>query len=336
MAANQSFFTNWTQYLGVRLATSLIGCFSIEENLHTAGVVGGLVHRFNRTRRGRIETHLAQSFPDWPRERIKRTALLSMQHMFRLFMVESMITPRLITAASWPQYVKLTEVRPLLDLLVRGKPAIFITGHMGNWELLGCALAAIGYPMTALARPLDNPLLNDWLLGIREARGLRIITKWGATPVLQETLETGGRLGFIADQNAGDGGLFVPFFGRLASSYKSIALLAMRYEAPVITGTAIRLGDEFRYELRPVDIMTPDDWADQPDPLYYITSRYNRAMEAAIRLAPEQYLWLHRRWKSRPKWERDGKPMPAWAIRKLEQLPWMTQQEMNRIRGEGV
>src|SRR5262249_46506392 len=157
-------------------------------------------------------------------------------------------------------------------------------------------IAVMGFPMNALARPLDNRLINRWLLGVREARGLRILTKWGATPILQQILETGGRLGFIADQNAGDQGLFVPFFGRLASSYKSIGLLAMRYNVPIMVGAANRIGPNFEYQLLTGDIITPDDWARRDDPLFYITARYNRAIETLIRAAPEQYLWVHRRW----------------------------------------
>ena len=186
-------------------------------------------------------------------------------------------------------------------------------------------------PRNAIARPLDNPLVNDWLLGIRERRGMRIITKWDATDVMQDVLNGGGTLGFIADQNAGDRGLFVPFFGRLASTYKSIGLLAMMQSVPIVCGYAHRVGAGFDYELGAQDIIYPDDWADQPDPLFYISARYNRAMEMMIRKRPYQYLWMHRRWKSRPRFERLGKPMPAAMRHKLEALPWMDQPTMDRL-----
>jgi len=254
-----------------------------------------------------------------------------MQHMFQIFLVDALVMPRLITPASWSRHIRIGALEKVLDRLIRGEPTIFITGHCGNWELLGYYLAAIGYRIAALARPLDNPRLNRWLLGIREARGMKIITKWGATPELIDTLKGGGHVGFIADQNAGDQGLFVPFFGRLASSYKSIGLLALRYDIPIAAGLARRLDGQFRYELSCVDFIEPADWADQPDPLYYVTARCNRAMERMIRLAPEQYLWLHRRWKSRPKFEREGKPVPSKVIQKLESLPWMTPDELRRI-----
>ncbi|MCI0366522.1 MAG: lysophospholipid acyltransferase family protein [Phycisphaerales bacterium] len=331
MAAQQSAIINWSQYLALRAVTGFMQCFDIEQNLSTAASVGSLFYRFNRKRRKRAQENIALSFPDWPVEKVKRVAERSMQHMFKLFMVESFVTPRLIAPTTWASHVRLGEVGPLMDLMVRGQPAIFVTGHFGNWELLGATLAAIGYPLIALARPLDNPLINKWLLDVRQVRGLRIITKWGATPILQDALRNHGRVAFIADQNAGNQGLFVPFFGRLASSYKSIGLLAMRYKVPIIAGCALRMNDRFQYDLSYNDIIWPQEWASAPDPLFYITARYNRAIEQMVRQSPEQYLWLHRRWKSRPKHEREHQPMPNRLIAKLQELPWMTQDELSRL-----
>ena len=94
---------------------------------------------------------------------------------------------------------------------------------------------------------------------------------------------------------------------------------------------AKRLSSNFQYEVSITDYIEPSDWQDQPDPLYYISARYNRAIEQMIRNAPEQYLWLHRRWKSRPKFELEGKPMPKKLIRQLESLPWMTENELGRL-----
>ena len=306
-------------------------CFDVDQNLHTAGAIGALFYKTNRTRRERTLHNIALSFPDWPAARVEQVARASMRHMFQLFMVDSLATPRLVTPASWPRYVQLGNLQPALDRFIRGEPVILVTGHCGNWELLGYALAVIGYPMWAVARPLDNPLIDRWLRGIREARGMRIITKWGATPLIQDVLRTGGRLGFIADQNAGEQGLFVPFFGRLASSYKSIGLLAMHHDVPIIAGHARRIGEKLKYELACIDAIMPEDWAVQPDPLFYITARYNRAIEQMIRAAPEQYLWVHRRWKSRPRHERLGRPMSRRLIAKLEALPWMTSEELDLI-----
>ena len=106
--------------------------------------------------------------------------------------------------------------------------------------------------------------------------GQRIIDKKGATTEVAPLLDRGGTVGFIADQNAGSKGIFVDFFGRKASTYKSIGLLAMEYEVPVVIGYARRVDGRFRFRVGVQDIIYPDDWKDQDDPLRYITQRYTK------------------------------------------------------------
>ncbi|MFK7959035.1 MAG: lysophospholipid acyltransferase family protein [Phycisphaerales bacterium] len=327
----RSAIRNWAEYLGLRGVSATLTCFPPEQNLHTAAAIGSAFFRAGKSRAQRAIDNIQQSFPDWTPEECEHVAEASMQHMFQLFLVDALFMPRLITPTTWPRHVEIGDVQRALELLEPGRPALLFTGHCGNWELLGYTLAMLGFPMSALARPLDNPLLNRWLLGIREARGLKIITKFGATPAMHETLLRGDLVGFIADQNAGDGGLFVPFLGRLASSYKSIGLLAMRYRTPVIAGIAVRRDQTMRYRFVSPDVILPQEWDEQPDPLFYITARVNRAMESMIREAPSQYLWIHRRWKSRPRHERRGQKFPAPLRRKIESLPWMTDDEVARI-----
>lgn len=322
---------HWAQYLGLRGADAFLQSFDLEQNYQTAGALGSLFYRLSGKRADRARENIARSFPEWDRAQVDAVTEASLRHMFQLFLVDGTAAPRLLTPDSWPTHARLGEMKGVVGRLVRQEPIVFITGHCGNWELLGSALSLMGFPMTAVARPLDNPLLNKWVMGVREARGARIVTKWGVTPVLQREIERGGRLGFIADQNAGDGGLFVPFFGRLASAYKSIALLAMRYEVPVAAGVAIRQGERFKYEVSIEDVITPDDWKQRDDPLYYITARYTHAIERMVRRAPEQYLWIHRRWKSRPKHEREGLPLPNRLKRQLAELEWLDQDARERL-----
>jgi KDO2-lipid IV(A) lauroyltransferase len=208
-----------------------------------------------------------------------------------------------------------------------------VTGHVGNWELLGKLLTLLGYRLDAVARPIDNPLINRWLLEVRQRRGMRIITKWNATDTMVDVLQHVGARGFIADQNAGHKGLFVPYFGRLASTYKSIGLLALQQEVPIVCGYVHRLGLTGRYELGVTDVIEPTDWAEAEDPLYYVTARYMRAIELMVRRRPAQYLWMHRRWRSRPRFERLGGPMPVGLRRKIESLPWTRPGETEALAG---
>lgn len=115
-----------------------------------------------------------------------------------------------------------------------------------------------------------------------------------------EILRTGGVLSFLADQDAGQRGLFVEFFGRPASTHKAIALLALEHRAPVVVGYARRMGPGFRYEVGCADVIDPDEWTGTADDARLLTQRYTSAIERIVRRDPEQYLWLHRRWKHQP------------------------------------
>lgn len=354
MAVPKSSLTTWAQYLAARMAVTAVTMSDVQMNLARAAGIGrawynidlwaehetgshldvlrSWLHRkFLRHRRTRALRHLAWAFPEKSLSHREQLARRSFEHLLELA-IEILYTPRLIHHDSWPSRVGLGNLGPALDILCSNRPKLLITGHLGNWEVLGYFIALLGFPIEALARPIDNPLINRWLLEIRQRRGLRVLTKWNATDRMVEVLRGGGALGFIADQNAGDKGIFVPFFGHLASTYKSIGLLAITHNAPMICGYALRQGSGYRYELDVADIIHPEDWSKQPDPLYYITARYSRAMEMMIRQSPAQYLWMHRRWKSRPRHERLGKPMPASLQRNLESLPWMEQTTLDRLK----
>jgi Kdo2-lipid IVA lauroyltransferase/acyltransferase len=294
---------DWSQYVGLRLVSMAMHCWPVEWNMAAAGLLGDVMYTFDKRHRERALGNLRRSFPDMPEEKRKRMARESMRHLFMLF-VEVMFTTRLVRIDTWAKLAELENFRESLGLmLAKHRGLIMLTGHYGNWEILGYILATLGFETTSVARPLDNPYVNDWLLGVREKRGQRILAKKGATEEIPDILQSGGAVGFIADQNAGSKGIFVDFFGRKASTYKSIGLLAMEYEVPVIIGYARRLGAHFRYKIGTQDIIYPADWKSQDDPLRYITQRYTSAIEAFVREDPGQYLWVHRRWKTRPKGE---------------------------------
>jgi KDO2-lipid IV(A) lauroyltransferase len=290
-------------YVALRLVAAALHCFPVDTNLRTAKFIGTLMYRFDRKHRERAMGNLRRSFPDMSEQRRARMAERSMQHLVMLG-VEVLFTTRLIHLDTYRRFVELTNFRDVLGLMLRGdRGLIMLTGHYGNWEVLGYVLATLGFPTTSIARPLDNPYVSEYVFGVRERTGQRIIAKKGATTEVTEVLDQKGTVGFIADQNAGSKGLFVDFFGRKASTYKSIGLLAMEYEVPVVIGYARRVGDRFRFQVGVQDVIYPEDWKAQDDPLRYITQRYTKGIEDFVRDDPGQYLWVHRRWKTRPKGE---------------------------------
>lgn len=329
MARHHSFVARWSQYVAARLAAFGLTLLDEQSNLRTAAAFGRFAYRVDHRHRQRTMYNLTRSFPDLDRHQIEDLARRSFEHLAELA-VEVFQTPRLINAATWPQRIETRNVAQTVELLNSGQPVILVTGHLGNWEATGFLMAVMGYRVCAIARPLDNRLINDWLLGIRQRHGLQVITKWKATDTMVNVLRSGGMVGFIGDQNAGEKGIFVPFFGRLASTYKSIGLLALTHQVPIVCGYARRL-EGFRYEVGTTDIIRPEDWAGQRDPLYYVTARYIRAIEMTVRRFPEQYLWMHRRWKSRPRYERLGQPMPEAFRRRIAELPWVDDALLNQL-----
>jgi KDO2-lipid IV(A) lauroyltransferase len=275
----------------------------VNANLQAAKALGNFMYAVDRRHRERALGNLRRSFPQMPERQREQLARRSMQQLFMLF-VEVLFTTRLVRVDTFADYVELENFRDVLQLLLnKHQGLIMLTGHYGNWEILGYVLATLGFETTAIARPLDNKYVNEWLLGVRERRGQRIIAKKGATEEVVDVLSRHGTVGFIADQNAGPKGIFVDFFGRKASTYKSIGLLAMQFEVPIVVGYARRVNDRFHFRVGATDVIYPRDWTDQPDPLRYITQRYSSAIEAFVREDPGQYLWVHRRWKTRPKGE---------------------------------
>jgi Kdo2-lipid IVA lauroyltransferase/acyltransferase len=294
---------DWLQYFGLRLVSCALHCFPVNANLGTARLLGEALYRFDRKHRERALANLRRSFPGMPQRKLEVLARRSMQEVFMLA-IEVMFTTRLVRLDTFRKYVELRDFQRVLELLLqRERGVILLTGHYGNFEILGYVLATLGFPTAAVARPLDNKYISDWLFAVRERHGQRIITKKGATEEVTAVLERKGTVAFVADQNAGSKGLFVDFFGRKASTYKSIGLLAMNYEVPVVIGYARRVRDRFQFQVGAQDIIYPEDWKNEANPLQYITQRYTKAIEEFVKGDPGQYWWVHRRWKSRPKGE---------------------------------
>ena len=304
------------QYLGLRVFEMVVHMFDVETNYRTCRAICHAIWWLGRrwSKAARFEqracAHLRRSFPDWPEEDIQRVAKASLRN-FLYVGLEVLFTTRLITPARWRRHVTLENQAENIRLMLRrDRPLVYVTGHFGNWEVVGYTMAALGFPNVAVARPLDNPYLNEHILGVRQRNGMTVLDKKGATEQADDILDSCGAVSFIADQDAGRKGCFVDFFGRKASTYKSIALLAMRYEAPVLVGYGRRLDEGFHFAIGIQRIIHPREWAGRDDPMTWLTQEYTSVLEQAIRSAPEQYLWTHRRWKHRPK----GEPQSAGGI----------------------
>jgi KDO2-lipid IV(A) lauroyltransferase len=211
--------------------------------------------------------------------------------------------PRERVAALWALTDE--QVRFFDELCASKTGVIFVTGHVGLWEMCGLGHTAHGYRLSAIARPLDNEPLNRLIDGCRARFGQRVLAKRGALRGALHALRGGSALGMLLDQDAGRHGTFVPLFGRPASTLPTAAELALRTGARIACVTAWRDEAAGVHRLRLGRTIAPGKWQGARDERYReevrrITAEYTAEVEAAVREHPEQWLWLHRRWKTRP------------------------------------
>jgi Kdo2-lipid IVA lauroyltransferase/acyltransferase len=303
MAQPRNDLLDRATYLAIRLGAALMHMLPVNFCLFVARQFGGIWYTIDKRHAARARANLKNCFPEFSDADCDRVARSSVQQLFMLG-VEILFTTRLVHIDTWRKYVEVDNIADALKLLLTpNQGMIFLTAHYGNWEILGYTLATLGFETSSVARPLNNPYLNDWLLGVRELRGQKILNKKGVIDDVTGVISAGGAVAFVADQNAGPKGIFVDFFGRKASTYKSIGLLAMQFQTPIVVGCARRTGNDFHFRFTNHDVIYPADWRDQPDPLRYITQRYTTAIEEMVRADPAQYWWMHRRWKTRPRGE---------------------------------
>ncbi|MCP4592199.1 MAG: lysophospholipid acyltransferase family protein [bacterium] len=294
----------WLTYALVRGAIMVLMMFPLRWNLYTARLLGRFWWYVMPRHRERARSHLRMAYGDaLSSVEIDDLAKRCLQQQV-MWVMEFIFTPRLINEWTWRRYITLVNMDEALAVLLENRGALLLTAHYGNWELAGFLLAVLGFDIAAIMRPLDNAYLNRFLVLTRRRSGLELLNKKGAIAEAEGVVRRGAALGFIADQDAGRKGVFVDFFGRPASAYKSIGLLAMTAEVPIIVGYARRLGNSFRYEVGAQRVIRPSEWRDRDDPLLWITQEYTAAIEEAIRVDPSQYLWIHRRWKSQPRQRR--------------------------------
>lgn len=179
-----------------------------------------------------------------------------------------------------------------------GRGVIMLTGHFGNFELYAAAMSRVR-PIAILVKPLSNPGAERWTSSMRRACGVELLPIGLGVRAAVKRLRSGGILAMVADQDARRDGVFVPFFGRLASTPTGPAWLSLATGAPIVFGTCLR-GPDGRYEATLTPPILPAGDASDPEAVRALTARHTAMLEAAVRERPESWFWLHKRWKTAP------------------------------------
>jgi KDO2-lipid IV(A) lauroyltransferase len=221
------------------------------------------------------------------------------EHLF-LMVCEVAHAPRKMHETNFRKYIQLRNQRQMVTQLLDERPTILVSGHYGNFEIAGFVTGLLGFPTFTVARKLDNPYLDRFINRFRGMHGQFMLPKEGSAPMVEAVLASGGTLSLLGDQHAGDKGCWVEFLGRLASCHKAVAVFTIAGGAPMVVGYARRLKRPLHFEVGMEAIADPADGGAECGGVKELTVWYNRMLERVILKAPEQYWWVHQRWRTPP------------------------------------
>jgi KDO2-lipid IV(A) lauroyltransferase len=287
------------EYYGLRAAVGLLRIASFGR----AGKIGGWIGRLGYTplgvRRAVVERQVRAAFPELPESDVVRIARESYENLGR-----TSIETALLPGFTREEIIGLFDVVDGWEIVerahARGRGILFVTGHLGNWELAGSFVASkaisLGFSLEAVARRMQNPRFDAYLTETRGKIGMTVIHDADAVRRVPRAIRDGQAVAFLVDQGAvGLASTWVPFFRRLAKTPRGPAVFALRLDAPVVFGCAVRLPNgRFAMHFEEVEVPRTGDREADVDA---IVAAYTNTLERWVRRYPEQYFWHHRRWK---------------------------------------
>jgi len=290
---------DWMVYLGLRVIIALVQATSLENCQRWIRMLAWWLAHYVPLRRSVTDENLQMVFPGITEAQQGAMREAMWEHLL-LMVCEIAHAPRKIHRSNWRDHFYLPHKNVMVRSLMCERPTILVTGHFGNFELAGFATGVFGVPNTTIARPLDNPFVHQYITHFRSMGGQHMLDKEGSAVPVQQILEEGGALALLADQHAGPKGCWTDFLGHPASCHKALALFVLTSGAEMLVTYNRRLDRPLRFELGLTGVATPDQPGEHLASVRSLTVWYNRRLEQAIRLAPEQYWWVHRRWREPP------------------------------------
>jgi KDO2-lipid IV(A) lauroyltransferase len=289
----------WFEYAAVWLILKTLGALPRPAARGFAASVTSLLFSLQPKLQKTAEFNLRLAFPDWT-DAQRKDATRRMVRNLGWMAAEFASFPRL-TKENVDRVVILEGHENFLEGQRRGKGVLYLTGHVGAWELSSFAHALYGYPLYYVARPLDNERLDALVNQYRCSSGNRPLFKNESARVMLKILKDSGTIGILADQNTmPEEGVFVDFFGKSACTTTGIARVALHTGAAVVPGYAYWDDAIHKYRLRfepPVELVRTGDTERD---VFANTQRFAKVIEEVIRKHPDQWVWVHKRWKTRP------------------------------------
>ena len=294
---------HWIGYLLLRIGVCVLQTLRIETCDAISKWLAWLAYRVLKLRRKVIDENLRFAMPEYSQEARENLAESMWYHII-LMVCEITHVHRKIHDTNWREYIYISDEDCRTQVLnnLSDRPLVVVSGHYGNFEVGGVASGMLGFPTYTVARPLDNPFLHRFITAFRGSTGQFMIPKKGSAKQIDHILSTGGNLTLLGDQYAGPKGCVVNFFNRPASCHKAVALFSLLNKAPMQVAYCTRRSAPMTFQVGVSSMFDPAiDAAMAPNEL---TQWYSDQLETMIREKPDQYWWLHRRWKMRARKKR--------------------------------
>ena len=292
----------WIEFVAAWTMVKLLGLLPRGMARGTAALFARVLYALTPKLRKTAEINLRIAFPEWSEER-RAEVIRKMIRNLGWMAAEFARLPK-YSKKNIEEIVVLDGHKNFLEGQRRGKGVLYLTGHIGAWELSSFAHAVYGFPLHYMARPLDNRRLDDLVNRYRCLSGNAPIFKNESARAMLKTLHEAGTIGILADQNTLPAeGAFVDFFGKTACTTTGLARVALHTDAAVVPGYAVWDEDIQKYRLRFEPAVELIRTGETERDVFANTQKFAKVIEGIIRKYPDQWVWVHARWKTRPNGE---------------------------------
>ena len=284
------------QYIAARSVISIVQAMRMETCQALCRWLAIFLYDYTGLRRKVLDENIDVVIPHATAAQKRQLGIGTWEHLL-LMTCEIMVAPRKIHETNWREYFSIPQKNDIVRAMLMPRPKVAVTAHFGNFEIAGYITGLLGFSTYTVARTLDNPYFDEYLNRLRSTTGQFILPKVGSAPQADVVMQSGGTLVLLGDQHAGTKGCWVEFMGKPTSCHKALALFTLISQAPMIVVHCRRGKKPMQFEFGLLGLMDPLIPAPELASVKTLTQWYNRILEVVIRQNPEQYWWVHRRWR---------------------------------------
>lgn len=300
MTKKRSKISDFAQYIGLRAFVSIIRLLPLNIGMLVGKFLAYVIYLIDRKHRKVADENLRNAYgEDLSDFQIRKIIRRNYLHLASVG-VDFIKLPQIVNRSNWQKHFEVEGLEFARKARKEGKGIIFVTGHTGNWEVLGCAMGFLFHPLHSIAKHMENPFVDRFFTRLREYGGQKIIFTENASREILRVLKNNELLGVLVDQNARENSIFVDFFGQKAATTKAVATLSLKTGTPIIMLFSRRIDRRYRFKIsssKPVQI---EKTGNLEKDILNLTQRCTTIIESRIREHPHEWLWIHRRWKTRP------------------------------------